>query len=141
VHNVAPAPSRNILYRGREEPPPEQTVLQAGPLSMVYEEGSLRFISLGDREVLHGIYVAVRDRDWRTVPPVVAQVEMRAAADSFAIAFEATHRSDEIDFSWQASITGDPGGTITFGMEGVARRTFMRSRIGFCILHGARSHS
>ncbi|MGH2405343.1 MAG: hypothetical protein ACRDGN_12925, partial [bacterium] len=135
---MAPTLSRNVLYHGRENPPPEQTALAAGPLSMVYEEGGLRFISLGDREVLRGVYVATRDRYWRTVPCALDHVEIQVAADSFSIAYDATNCSDEVDFFWKGSITGDPGGTVTFRMEGVARKAFQRNRIGFCVLHGTR---
>ena len=36
-----------VLYYGKDEPLPEQTQLRAGPLSMIFEAGDLRYIRLG----------------------------------------------------------------------------------------------
>src|SRR4051794_871857 len=57
----------NVLRWGRTEDQPESLSLRAGPLSLRYEEGGLRYIRLGDREVLRRVYVAVRDRNWGTI--------------------------------------------------------------------------
>jgi hypothetical protein len=48
-----------------------------------------------------------------------------------------THRQGGIDFRWHGEIKGESDGTITFTMDGVAHSTFMRNRIGFCVLHPA----
>ena len=54
--------SKNVLYYGKEEPLPEQTALRAGPLSLVYEEGDLRYIRLGNQEILRRVYVPAATR-------------------------------------------------------------------------------
>jgi hypothetical protein len=126
---------RNILYYGKDEPLAERRPLRAGPLEMVFEEGDLRYVRLGRREVLRRVYVAVRDRNWGTVPPRLSRLRLDAATDSFQVSYEAEHRLGEIDFGWQGSIRGEPDGTITFTMDGEARSTFWRNRIGFCVLH------
>ena len=56
---------RSVLYYGSEELLPEPIELRAGPLAMIFETGNafLRYIRLGNREILRGIYVAVRDRN------------------------------------------------------------------------------
>ncbi len=127
--------SKTVLWYGTEEPPPEQIALRAGPLSLIYENGDLRYIRLGGHEIVRRIYVAVRDQNWGTVLPVFSNVEMTVGADSFRITYTATHRQGAINFIWHATITGDPDGTIQFTMDGVARSTFLRNRIGFCVLH------
>ncbi len=129
---------RNVWYYGKEDPLPEQKPLRAGPLSLVYEEGDLRYIRLGDREVLRRVYVAVRDRNWGTVPPRLSNVQMDIAENSFRIAYDVEHRQGDIDFFWKGTITGHANGIITFAMDGVARSTFWRNRIGFCVLHPIR---
>ncbi len=129
---------KNVWYYGKEDPLPEQKPLRAGPLSLVYEEGDLRYIRLGDREVLRRVYVAVRDRNWGTVPPRLSNVQMDIGEDSFRIAYDVEHRQGDIDFFWKGTITGRVDGTITFAMDGVARSTFWRNRIGFCVLHPIR---
>ncbi len=55
--------SQNALYYGKEDLLPEQIRLRAGPLSLIYEQGDLRYIKLGDREVLRWVYVAIRDHN------------------------------------------------------------------------------
>ena len=130
--------SKNVLYYGKDDPLPQQMGLRAGPLSLVYEEGDLRYIKLGDREILRRVYVAIRDRNWGTVLPVLSNVQMDIGDDSFRIRYDVENREGDINFFWKGTITGDAQGMITFVMEGVARSTFPRSRIGFCILHPMR---
>src|SRR5438128_1130651 len=127
-----------VLYYGKDEPLPVRRALRAGPLSLLYEEGDLRYIRLGDREVLRRVYVAVRDRNWGTVPARLSNVRIESDGDSFRVSYDVANRQGEIDFAWQGTITGDARGTITFTMEGEARSTFSRNRIGFCVLHPIR---
>jgi hypothetical protein len=109
--------------------------LRAGPLDLLFEQGELRSIRLGDREVISRIYVAVRDRNWDTAPPALSKILHEVGEASFRISFDVSCRLREIDFTWKGLITGDSSGTLTFSMDGEARSTFMRNRIGFCILH------
>jgi hypothetical protein len=127
--------SRNTLYYGKDEPLPRQIALRAGPLSLVYEAGDLRYIRLGEREILRRVYVALRDHNWGTVTPVLSNIQMDIAADSFNIRYDVENKQADIDFSWRGTITGDAQGTITFSMDGQARSTFRRNRLGFCVLH------
>ncbi len=127
--------SKNVLYYGKDEPLPEQKELRAGPLSLVYEEGDIRYIKLGDREILRRVYVAIRDHNWGTILPVLSNIQMDIASDSFRITYDVENKQDDIDFFWRGTITGDAQGTITIKMDGKARSTFRRNRIGFCVLH------
>ncbi len=127
----------NVLRHGVDEPLPEERTLRAGPLSLLYSNGDLRAIRLGDQEILNRVYVAVRDHNWNTIPIALSDVEVEENGDSFHISYVADHRQGEIDFHWQGAIQGAPDGTITFSMDGLARSTFLRNRIGFCILHPA----
>jgi hypothetical protein len=125
----------NVLYYGKPEPPPEQIALRAGPLSLVYENGDLRYIRLGQHEIVRRIYVAVRDRNWGTVLPVLSNVEIEAGDETFRITYDADHHQGELRFTWRATIAGEADGSIRFAMDGQARTTFLRNRIGFCLLH------
>jgi len=116
----------NVLYYGKEEPLPEQRRLRAGPLTVLYEEGDLRYIRLGSTEIVRRIYVAVRDRNWGTVAPVLSNVRVESGPASFRISYEVRNRQDEIDFIWTGEIAGDEQGTIRFSMEGEARSDFLR---------------
>jgi hypothetical protein len=127
--------SKQALYYGKDEPLPEQVELRAGPLSLVYEAGDLRYICLGRHEILRRIYVAVRDPNWGTVLPKLSNIQMDIKADSFRISYDVENKQGDIDFYWRGAISGDTAGAISFSMEGEARSTFRRNRIGFCVLH------
>ena len=127
--------SKNVQYYGKDESLPEQIDLKAGPLNLFYEAGDLRYIKYGDKEIIRRIYVAVRDRNWDTVKPVLSNVKMDIKDDSFIITYTVNNIQSDIDFCWQGKIIGKANGTITFSMDGEARSTFWRNRIGFCILH------
>ena len=126
---------RNIRYYGKPDPLPEQLSLRAGPLSLFYENGDLRYIRLGETEIVRRIYVAVRNHNWDTIAPLLSNVKMTVEDDSFAITYDVVHRQDPVDFRWQGTIRGDAQGTILFRMSGEAHGTFQRNRIGFCVLH------
>jgi hypothetical protein len=124
-----------ILLHGTKEPPIERIPLQAGPISLFFEAGTLRYIRLGEHEILRHLYMGLRPPDWSTVIPVLSNLQINAHEDHFEITFTADHKQGEVDFVWQGRITGDAQGTIRFSMDGKANRNFWRARIGFCILH------
>lgn len=62
---------------------------RAGPLSVFFDAGDLRYIKLGEGEAIRCIYAAVREKD----------------------------------------------GSIQSVFNGEAKTTFLRNRIGFCVLH------
>lgn len=122
---------------GQPEPPPELLPLRAGPLTLLYDPGSglVRRIKLGAREILRGIYAAVRDRNWGTVPAVIQETRREIGIESFHIEFTATHQQAEIDFMWLGRICGTTAGELRYEFNGEARSSFQRNRIGFCVLH------
>jgi hypothetical protein len=124
-----------VLHTGTEEPLREARELRAGPISVLYEDGGLRYVRWGAREILRRIYVAVRDRNWGTVPTLVTDLRIDEGPDAFAVTFTADSRRADVHFTWKGTIAGDAKGTIAFGMDGEAKSTFLRNRIGFCVLH------
>jgi hypothetical protein len=117
--------------------PPLAVPLRAGPLRLVFDRGELRWIRLGEREVLRGVYVAVREPGWATVPGTVEDLVIHAEPDAFRIRFISRHRRGDVEFDWEARIEGFRDGRIVYEMDGTAGRTFLRNRIGFCVLHPA----
>src|SRR3954469_23904142 len=113
------------ILDGRGGPPPEARTLRAGPLSVDFESGELRYVRLGDREVVRRIYVAVRDRNWGTVPAHLSGLSVDEGTERFLIRYEAEHTAGPIDFAWRATIEGGPGPSLRFEMDGVARSTFL----------------
>ena len=127
-----------VLRYGKDEPLPEQRILRAGPLTVLLDGGDLRYVRVGEREILRRVYVAVRDQDWDTIAPRLFDVRVEDHSDSFRVTYGCEHRRGEIDFVWNATITGDASGTISFNLAGEARSTFRRNRIGICVLHPIR---
>lgn len=128
----------NILRYGNPQPLSEARVLRAGPLTLLYEAGDLRYIKLGEQEIIRRLYVAVRDQHWGTIAGVIRNEGIKQTEDSFEITYESFHQQNEIEFIWNAGIRGDSSGTITFEMNGEALSSFFRNRIGFCVLHPIR---
>jgi hypothetical protein len=129
--------SRHRLYTGTDSLLPDQVPLRAGPLSLLFDQGDLRSIRLGEHEIIRRIYVAIRDRNWNTIAPVFTDLQMQVEPDQFTIHYEVENRMGEIDFAWRGKIVGEMDGSITFRMDGVAISTFFKNRIGFCVLHPA----
>jgi hypothetical protein len=104
---------------------------------MVFEPGEafLRYVRFGPREVLRGVYAAVRDRNWGTVKPDVRNLRIEKGTDSFQVSFDVECREGDIDFAWRGRLSGTADGTVAYEFDGLARSTFLRNRIGFCVLH------
>jgi len=130
-----PSLSSNLLRYGSDDDLPEQIPLHAGPLTLIYTGGDLRYIRAGDGLILHRLYVAVRDHNWDTIPAELTDLTIDDRGDSFRIRFRAQHRQGNIDFAWDGSISGDTDGTVRFEMDGEVLSNFRRNRIGFCVLH------
>jgi D-apionolactonase len=127
--------SSNLLLHGSDEPLQQLRSLRAGPLSAELDGIDLRYVRLGTVELVRRIYVAVRDRNWNTIPGSASDVQVEAGERSFAVRFNVRHTSADTDFSWAGSIAGTPEGRITFAMDGRAERELLYNRIGFCVLH------
>ena len=112
--------------------------LRAGSVSMVFDAENvfLRYIRVGEHEVLRGINAPIRNHNWATIAPAVSNLQIDQLDNSFLVTFDVACRRDEIDFRWHGSISGNDQGTIEFAFDGEALSTFHKNRIGFCVLHG-----
>ncbi|GAB3259813.1 hypothetical protein GCM10027347_23690 [Larkinella harenae] len=127
--------SPSLLRYGHNEPLPEPRILRAGPLTMLYDNGFLRYIRLGDHEVLRLIYHAVRDHNWATATHRIENEVVELGDNSFRINYTCFCQYETAALRWQCEITGDPDGTIQFTIDGEALSEFQRNRAGFCVLH------
>jgi hypothetical protein len=125
------------LYFGKEDVRHIPIPLRSGPLTMMFdtETAALRNIRCGHAEVVRGIYGAVRDQFWSTVPPHLSNIKVEAHEDSFRLLFDVHCLDQDIEFFWHGEITGDSRGKIGFTFDGEARSSFLRQRIGLCLLH------
>ncbi len=125
----------SMIYDGTGQPPPERTLLRAGRLTLVYEAGTLRDIRMGDQEIVRGIYAAVRDHNWSTIPAVLHDVTTEVEDDHFRITFTSVHQQGSIHFTWRGTIEGSADSIVKFVFDGTAQSAFKRNRVGFCVLH------
>ncbi|MEM9829628.1 MAG: hypothetical protein AAF944_03270 [Bacteroidota bacterium] len=126
-----------MYYGGSDHRPPSAIELTAGSLKCQYEEGNLRYIQIGNIELLRMIYSAVRDRNWDTITPNISKEKVTQHHDHFTITYDCQYQRGEIDFLAHYRIRGEADGNITFSMDGKALSTFRRNRVGFCVLHPA----
>ena len=109
--------------------------LKAGAVSLLYENGSIRYITAGKNEIIRMVYSAVRDKVWQNVKPVITYERIDRSSGSFRIEYKCNYSDGEIKFTAWYQIEGKQDGTITFILDGEALSTFEKNRIGFCILH------
>ena len=112
-----------------------QIELKAGDINLFYEQGNLRRISIGSEEIVRMIYSAVRGTGWLTAPGKISNEKIDVSPDSFHISYTCRYQLNKIDFEAQYSIEGNSDSSINFEMEGKALTTFMKNRLGFCVLH------
>ena len=114
---------------------PQSHILKAGPLTLLLEEGELRRISLGEREILRRIYLTLRGPDWSPVIPSLSDLRVDAREDSFEASFLLVHRRDAFDFTWRVALSGSSRGDVRFHAQGRAGKAFSTNRVGLCVLH------
>lgn len=122
------------FHAAAAQPPVE---LSAGPLRMIFEPelAMLRYLRLGETEVVRGIFAPVRDRNWGTVEPRISNVKIIDRGANFRVSFDVACQAAPIDFVWKGLIVGERTGVVKFTFSGKAQSTFLRNRIGFCVLH------
>ena len=132
--------TETFVRYGQSQPPAELVPLRAGPLTMLYDpsSGMVRRIKQGEVEVLRGIYAAVRDSNWGTVPGAIRELVRTVEPQSFHLEFESEHQQGSIQFIWRGVVRGEADGTVRYEFAGEAKSTFLRNRIGFCVLHPIR---
>lgn len=124
-----------ILHHGSLNPLPKSIQLHAGKLNLQYEGGFLRYIRIGETEVLRMINHYIRDENWANIPMVIMAENIDHGNDSFSISYTAECSRGNVKFRWNCSILGKADSSITFSIEGVSQSSFKRNRLGFTVLH------
>ncbi|EJT01701.1 hypothetical protein [Rhizobium sp. CCGE 510] len=118
--------------RAVETPPVRLT---AGKLTADLANGNLRTIRYDGVEVLRAISYLVRDRDWGTYSPEIADLSIEQHDDRFEVAYLARcNGPGETRLVIDVRISG--GSTrLDFEAEARTETGFETNRCGFCILH------
>jgi D-apionolactonase len=98
------------------------------------QDGVIRYVRIGDVEIVRRLYMALRDQNWNTIPTAFSDWKYEIGEDSFEITFTAENKQGEIDYKWKGSILGDRSGKITYSMSGLTLSSFKKRIIGLCAL-------
>jgi len=128
-------PSRAIRLYGTEEPPADERLLVAGPLSVLFDGANLRDIRMHGEEVIRAISFVARDKDWATLIPEIAGLVVEQDADRFRIGYRASVASKAETFDYEVAIEGAAAGVLTYSGRGNTVTGLLTNRTGFVVLH------
>ncbi len=128
-------PSRAIALTGTEQPDVAGRILKAGPMSVEFDNGQLRYLRVDGVEVLRAIGFLIRDRNWGTVTPEISNLRIEQRAESFSVSFHAVCRIGSQELSYDATIGGSRDGNLEFTGAAVPKTDFLTARTGFVVLH------
>jgi hypothetical protein len=128
-------PSRHIRLFGTEQLVPPPRMLRAGELTAELEAGNLRYIRFGGIEMIRAISFIVRDRNWGTYDPVISDLSLSEARDSFRVVYQAKAKDASQELRYAAEIVGHADGSLRFHSRGQAVTAFVTNRTGFVVLH------
>jgi hypothetical protein len=110
--------------------------LTAGRLTADLSDGNLRTIAYDGVEVLRAVSYVVRDRDWGTYAPDIADLTIEQGDDAFSVHYTAICKGpDATDLSIRVRISAQAGAPLVFEADAISRTGFETNRCGFCILH------
>lgn len=132
--------SEQALY-GAARPASVCHHLRAGPVRVKFQDGELRYLHVGGKQIVRRVYFAVRDAEWDTAMPQFTKMDVRPSDDSFVVDMEAVCRLGPVHYEWKGRIEGGSDGKITIDVDGCAKSDFESPRIGVCLLYGAESLS
>lgn len=127
--------SRAVRLCGTEQVDPPLRTLRAGPLSVAFDNGALRYVRIGGVEVLRGIAFLVRDENWGTFTPVLENLSVEERPDGFALSYRATCADASRRLVYEARITGKDDGSLSFVAQAEPQTDVLTNRTGFVVLH------
>lgn len=128
-------PSRAIRLYGTEEPPAQERLLSAGPLSVLFDGANLRDIRMHGEEAIRAISFVVRDKDWATLIPEITDLVIEQDAERFRIGYRAGVASKGETFGYEVAIEGSAAGVLTYSGRGKSTTGLLTNRTGFVVLH------
>jgi D-apionolactonase len=132
---VMTTPSHAVKLTGTEQPDAIGQILTAGPMSVEFENGNLRYIRLGGVEVLRAMAFLVRDENWGTYTPVLSNLRIDQRRDGFSVSYQATCSRLGQQIDYVATIEGKSNGSLAFRATATPKRNFLTNRTGFVVLH------
>jgi D-apionolactonase len=125
------------LRVGTRQKTPKAVSLKAGALTADFVAGGLRTIRYEGHEVLRAIAYVVRDQNWGTYHPEISECLIDKNKTAFTITYRARCTSADAAqiLTYQASITGNSQGHLSFYVTAEPMTPFLTARCGFAVLH------
>ncbi len=127
--------TRAIKLTGTGVAEPKRRILQAGPITAMFDNGALRYIRYRGTEVLRGIAYLLRDKNWGTYGPAIENLKIAQRKDGFAVSYTATAKDKTQGLRYEARIEANASGTLVFSATGTPLTDFLTNRTGFVVLH------
>ena len=127
--------TRAIKLTGTDVAEGKRRMLEAGPITAMFDNGAIRYIRYRGVEVLRGIAYLARDKDWGTYTPAIENLKIRQGKDGFAISYTATCKDKAQGLRYEAKIEASANGTLVFSAVGTPLTDFLTNRTGFVVLH------
>jgi hypothetical protein len=128
-------PKRDIKLFGTEQRDSKGRELKAGPVTAMLDNGALRYIKLGDVEVLRAIAFLVRDENWGTYTPHIGNQKIRQTPKGFSVTYDARCGEAGSALTYRAEINAAADGKLTFIAVATPESDFRTNRTGFIVLH------
>lgn len=128
-------PSKGIALCGTEQPDVVGRILKAGPMSVEFDNGQLRYLRVNGVEVLRAIGFLVRDENWGTYVPAISNLKIDQRSDGFTVSFHAVCKRPGQEIAYDARIEGTREGNLTFDGIAIPKTDFLTARTGFVVLH------
>jgi D-apionolactonase len=126
---------RAIKLVGTEQPSVVGRILTAGPMSVELDDGQLRYLRVGDVEVLRAVSFLVRDENWGTYNPVISGLSVDQRGEGFSVSYNGVCSRPGQEISFDASIEGRGDGSLAFKATAIPKTDFLTARTGFVVLH------
>lgn len=128
-------PSRAIALCGTVQPDVVGRILTAGPISVEFDNGQLRYLRMNGVEVLRVLAFLVRDENWGTYVPALSKLKIDQRKDSFSVSYHAVCKRDQQELAFDIEIEGGADGSLDFRGIAVPKTDFLTARTGFVVLH------
>jgi D-apionolactonase len=124
-----------VALTGTAQTESEPVRLAAGPLSVEFDGGGLRYVCYGEVEVIRAISFLARDENWGTHALKLDDVQIEQRDDAFEVWFRGTCGPGGTELQLDASIVGSANGQLEFNAHATLAGDLLTNRTGFVVLH------
>jgi len=132
---AASSPSRSVKLFGTESKDAKGRLLSAGVLSAVLDAGAVRYVRLGETEVIRAIAFLVRDENWGTFTPEITGLKIAEGSGAFEVTYEGRCADARRSLRYSATIRGTADGGLSFKVDARPDTDILTNRTGFVVLH------